>query len=69
MKTTRRQTLLLVTASVPMLAAGAPQAQPAAKTPEEELEAARKSVQQRHERLAKVELKNEVEPAFVFRAG
>jgi hypothetical protein len=68
MKTTRRQALLLATASVPVLGAGAPQTQPAAKTPEEELDAARKSVQQRRERLAKVELKNDVEPAFVFRA-
>jgi hypothetical protein len=69
MKTTRRHALLLGTVSVPAIAFDAPQAQPTAKTPEEELEAARKSVQQRHERLAKVELKYDLEPAIIFRAG
>lgn len=74
-KTTRRQALWLG-AAAPALAAGAPPAQavapqgaPRGAAPAEELEAARKSVQRRHERLAAVELKYDVEPAFHFRAG
>jgi hypothetical protein len=75
-KTTRRQALWLGAAAAPALAAGAlpaqavaPQEAPRGAAPAEELGAARKSVQQRHERLAAVELKYDVEPAFHFRAG
>ena len=66
MKTTRRRALLLGTA-----AAGLAQSQPQAapKSPGDEVEAAREAMKRTAEQLAKVDLKSETEPAFVFRAG
>ena len=66
MKTTRRSVLLLGTVT----AAAVAQTQPAAapKNAGEELDTARKLMARHGEQLAKVELKPETEPAFVFRA-
>jgi len=66
MKTTRRRALLFGTAAAG-LAQSPPQAAP--KTSGEEVEAARESMKRTGEQLAKVDLKSETEPAFVFRAG
>ena len=67
-KPTRRQALLITTAAVPAMqqATARPPAQP--MTADDELEAARKVAARSAEQLAKVELKADTEPAFIFRA-
>jgi len=68
MKTTRRRALLLGTAAAGLAQAPAP-AQVVAKSAGDEVEAAREAMKRSGEQLAKVDLKSETEPAFVFRAG
>lgn len=64
-KPTRRQALLMATAVTPALA----QTSAPAKTQDEEMEAARKALTRSVEQMAKLEVKAETEPAFVFRAS
>jgi hypothetical protein len=61
---TRREALLMATAATPALA----QTAPAASSPEQEIEAARKALARSAEQMAKVDVNAATEPAFVFRA-
>ena len=67
MKTTRRRALLFGTAAAGLAQPSPPQAAP--KSPGDEVAAAREAMKRTGEQLAKVELKSETEPAFIFRAG